>query len=808
MTPMLAHDERVRVLPRRGREWEKFAEQQRAIHRLDQLQAAQERKERLRLRRLDGFVHANDLTMIGIASPMDPVASLYPSMINALGDDEDGGGVVIPSDNTYAEFDTETTATPSTTRMTVSSGKTAAIISVSGFQTASLLTNEFIWLYVTVGSNTRKIKAYRWQRHYLKASEGDEVKVGALAQDDTTGVAVHFGIVDGTFPTSETAPTGSTGNANNDFASPLIWTPTNAHITLTSEETEVLFNDQGSDKTVWVSESKNGSSNWTEPVEVRLIDNYTQVYTARYRYLALMSTVSGQTVNVTCTGTISGTANTYTVDEMFADIATGTLRSINSGADGFGGDQGTYSQNFEYAVNAASSGDVLVLDEAGTITLTRILGNTAGAARYSKNLTILAAEAVTITGYGFQGPNSTYTWAMGGAITYDLATVSVSNAPSNAMVDVNSGALRLHGVTITGPGSGTAKNLVYIGGSGTLKAFNSTAQTAGRDVINASGTDCYVETHACAISTAGANASDNLYTTHSNALMVDYGSTFTKNAGGGPAIVPGSLPASLYLFNSICNKGTGSIFELGSGTNILSGLHGIRCDQVALNSNATWVVASYLFANTGSQIFRPDAGQRFIANRFTAGSLAGSDVQIEVRGPATIEANLFYDCRIAVQTSSSGAYSLLGDTWNVRHNTFRSQYAFLLQNAQHGSGDIYNNIFYDYSASSIATTTTGTMASDGNLFDTAIDTDYTKILTSGSLGANDTNGATPGIDATTYKPNASGNCDNEGVTTGMEWLGGISPDLTSLSHSTTERVRGAFGLARLASSPIYYGGKR
>lgn len=806
MTPMLAHDERVRVLPRRGREWQKYAEQQRAIHRMDQLQAAQARKERLRLRRLDGFVHANDLMMIGIASPIDPDVSLYPSMINALGDDEDGGGVVIPSDNTYAEFDTETTATPSTTRMTVAEGKTAVIIWVDGFQSASLLANAFVWLYVTVGANTRKIKAFRWQRHYLAASPGDAVKVGCMNQANSSGVVVSYGLTDGTFPTTEGAISGSTGNANCDFSSPVLWEPTNAHVTLTSEDSEVLFNDPGSDKMIWVSESPDGSTGWTKPVQCVLIDNDTQVYTARYRYLAFMAMTDGLTVNVTCTGTISGSVNEYETDSMFGDIATGSVLTVNSSSDGFGGDQGTYSQNFEYAVNAASSGDAIVLDEAGTITLTRILGNTAGAARYSKNLTILATEAVTITGYGFQGPNMTYTWGLGGAITYDLASVSVSNAPANAMVDVNSGALRLHGVTITGPGSGTAKNLIYIGGSGTLKSWKSTAQTAGRDVISASGASCYVETHACTISTAGANASDNLYTSHSNALMVDYGSTLTKNGGAGPAIVPSSTPASTYLFGSICNIGTGSVFELGSGTNALSGVHTIRCNQVALNSNATWVVGSYLFASTGSQIFRPDAGQLFSGNRFTAGSEAGSDIQIEVRGPATIEANLFYNCRTGVQTSSSGTHSLLGDTWYLTHNTFDSFISINLQNAEHGEGSILNNVFG--AGPFVATSTNGDMVSDGNIFISTIDTDYTKILASGALGSSDANNTTPGIDATTYRPNASGNCDNEGATTNFDWYGGIGPDCRALSHSLAERVRGCFGVARLATSPVYYGGKR
>ncbi len=736
------------------------------------------------------------------------VSSVRSSIASSINGSLDGGGGSVV--NSYAEYTADTSATPTTSRMTVGTGKTAAVVWVGANATTALLPHEYFWLYVDVNGTVRKTKAYRWQSYQFKSAAGDVIKVGALAPDDSTGVAISYGIVDGTFITSTTAPSGSTGNANCDHAAPTIWDPVNAHITLTDAGTDILFNDQGADKTFFLSESEDGSTNWTEPVEFRLYNGYTQTFTSRYKCIALMSYTAGQTVNVTCAGTISGAANEFDIASVYPEIAGGDVLSVSSSSDGFGGDQGTAGQNLEYALANAGDWDVILLTETTTYTLSRILFDDSGNSPYDKNLLIVADDGVTptITGYGCGHPAADNVAIVQG-VTFDFASVDVANTDAIGFVHVNAGTLWLHSCTVTGPGSGTAKNLIGVNTTGNLRMFNTTATTAGEDVLNTnlSGTSC--ETYACTLATPGASGdtNENIYTAHNSSVMVDYGSTMTKNSGGGPAIIHAGT-SYIYLFHTRCLKGSASTFDMGSSSSPVRMAHGVYVDVLAPDSTITAIVASDITATSGSVIQKPTGGEYFAGNRFTGGGAATSGNQMfQVRGSCGFEGNLFREFRVAVANSSS--FDLNGDSWSIDHCTFTTNNWHLdFQLIDTGTCTVRNNIFENTAGDILChASATGTIVDNGNIFGFTVDTDYT--TRAGSLGASTSNNTTPGINATTKKPTAAGNCDNEGTVTGLAWFGGIGPDLIPLSHSTTERPRGCFGVAdRDIANFVFYGRKR
>lgn len=739
-----------------------------------------------------------------------PRAALYPGLTpalsNALLADT---GVIIPSSNSYAEFTGETTSSPTITRMTVSQAADAVFIWIGNFPAPSDLGTPVVDMFVTIGSTTHTIKdVTRWSTHMLRATAGEQVKVGFRTFDNSAGVAVEFGIVDGTYLTSTADPTGTTGNANLDYSSPVHWQINNAHITLTSANSTILFNDKGAFFRFMVSESENGTTGWTKPVAITMRAGESFRYRARYRYVALLGFGASQTISVTCAGTISGASNSFVLDDEVAGFVSGNTRLISSTNDGFGGNQGSAGANLEYAVDNASSGDIIWIIENTTYNLTRILGYNASSQKYSKHLSIVCATAATIAGYGVTAPNNSYIWTIEG-ITFSYASLNTANTLASGLIAVDSGTLWIVRCIVTGPGSGTAKNLVGCTVTGQFYAFGSTFESAGEDVINTSSSTSYAETACCIIRNAGATGdnNENLFTAHFSSVMVDYGSTFTKNSGGGPAVVHANT-SYIYLFFSDCQKGTGTSFELGTGSAAVRLCHGITVDQLATDSVITHMVACQITMTLGGIALKPGDGQVFIGNRWIGSASTSGNQMLEPRGNVIIRGNFFDNVRLPIGPNSS--ISLSGKTWYIEHNTFaancNAHIAFVSQSV--GTLYVRNNIFENCALDIVCpATASGTIISDGNIFGFSVDTDY--ITRAGSLGAADTNNGTPAINATTKRPSisdtdATHNCDNEG-STGVAGFGYVGADGCGLVNITSERPRGCYGaFSRKLSTTTYH----
>lgn len=721
-------------------------------------------------------------------SPRDMVYPLTRSLTRALAKTPGGdGGSSDPVPQEFVEYTSEASSSPSTTAITIGSGNDAIRIYVGGFNAydRDYLKYDQVILHVKnkTQDTTTQIAADRYTSHQLEATAGDEFAIGATYERTGGTADIPVWLTDGQFDRTATAPTATTGNANSDKATPSIWSPSNAHLTLTDFNSQIAFTSPAADRWVWVREY-DGSA-WGPPRQVLLLTGQQVVYRATHKQIALL-TLDGSAVPVAIDGTISGASNEFAVP-----WSGGATLSVSSSSDGFGGDQGTAGQNLEYAIANASDGDTILLTETTTYTLSALLGDDYG----SKDLRIMADTGVTPTLAGKGGNfdlGAGNLWLLQG-LTWDLSSAASGDGGASGFIQQNAGMIYMVDCTVTA-NSAVAKSLLRVE-AGTMVHYDCTMTTSGADILSSKDSGCAIITHLGTYGNQGVGASDNITTTHLGGINIHHGTTFTKTNTSVPINPDTNAASEIYLFYCTVQKGAGSIdMILGSGaTSGVSGAYGCFMELGSGNYVEEFLSVCKITATYGANnsLLLCSNNARYRANRITGGGASSNKRAIDPTGSCRICNNLIYSARDAVFFGRN----LTGATWSLENNTFDdSNYRNLnFSTNVLGTFTMKNNAIEAGQNAQVWVAPTATaFTTTGNINESAFDADY-KTLNGGSLGTGDVESTAPNLSS--YLPQSSDtdgtyNCDNEG--TAYSYVGDLGWNGIALLNDSTPR--GAAGV--------------
>lgn len=689
---------------------------------------------------------------------------------------------------------TEASITPTANQTVVSAGWNGLRV----WTGSTPVSEAYFDLYVSKnGGTATKLRVFRWMGRILTATSGDSFSFGT-----SDGRTIYLTPMYA--PATTETPAGVTGTANCDKAGPPIWTPVAAHVNLPSNAHSFIINSDGTERNVFLSEFD--GYQWTPLRWLKLEASRSATVRTSYRKIALAN-YDGATLSITAPAgsTVGGTMSTMSL--TFPTI-TGTSRAVSTVAElktaiaaAVAGDEivladGTYAMDvniahtsftanevagkigFEGITFRSASGDrdAVVISRSSDTTGGWIMdqrGNT-GLSACFKNLTFdgTASGAIDATLYGVQ--------------IYDqnILMQNVRFTGSGPVAD-GMGNLYFRQLADSDPVNISLLNCEFDGQRGRMLNFcgyqsvSPTTNPGTRRAIN-----CTVHngstTAGIALGIAHYYVSSEIY---GGSFYDSQASVFTGGNGGSNYFFFTNFPQTNTTARSGNAMSSSSLFGVNWSNPSVSGI---------TMSNFTYAVFCYL-TNTVNQactvFLTPYAAP--IAHNFFAFT-SGTAFQ------ATTGSELFLGNIVrngAKAAYASGYTGSLTDSINVKNNTatlckastFDSQLtnvpSFWINNV--GKGNTVRDI---YSPSMVNVT------GDYNVFKTVLN--YVP-------GAHDTTGADAAIDAN-YFPTASGNCDGNGDTSVVDYVGGSDPWGLVLVYKPSRVSRGAREIPAVYSGATLY----
>lgn len=639
-------------------------------------------------------------------------------------------------------------------------------------------------LYVSQnGGVATKVRLFRWMGRVISGASGDRFSLGTT-NGRTLSVTPMYA------PATVETVSGVTGTANCDKAGPPIWAPAGAHVTLPNNARAFKINSDGTDRDVFLSEFD--GSTWTPHRWFKLEANRATTIRTSYGKIALAN-YAGATLSVTAPpGSIIG-GTQVEMSLVFPPI-TGTTHNVATVAA------------LKTAIAAAVAGDDIVL-AAGTYALDVAISQTnfvanhgVGPKKGMDGITIRGATGtaadVILTG---DGTSTHGNWSLnhdGGSATNHACfkDLTFNFAGIDAGFDISTGNWRIQNIRITGASS-SGRDSFTISSQATramiLDVLRTQVDNSSQDCFNGGGA-----THAstkirlieCIGFTASNVSSSQIITTHTGVPMEVYSGSFSDSNLN--VIATDGATSSIYCFFIRIDPGARS-----SGVNNAS-LFGSTLIMSA--STLTPHSGEYIIATTvtvtnyagATSLLRSLTNifvghNRFIGNdgRCWFTSLSNSVFNFN------IVSGFAEGVRVDNSSGATGLNTVIG-------NTFKScTTALALSDAtlsvlMNGNACLTNTL-------SITCTVTSDPNINGNynVLDPTVDTDYT-------AGANDTSGSNAAIDANWF-PTASGNCDGNGDTSVIDWVGGSDPFGLLLVYKATRVSRGAREIPAIYSASYF-----
>lgn len=706
--------------------------------------------------------------------------------------------------------DASTTPTTVQTRMTL--GQTAVAVFTGDQPTAE----NFFYLYVVRNGGTPvKLKMFRWSKRIITGSVGDAIALG-------TSNGRTLQIAQMKAPASLETISGVTGTANCDKAGPPIWSPSGYHILLPSINSAFTLVANGSDRIIFVSEYD--GVRWSNARWIRVPAGANTTLRATYEKVALAN-YTGATISVIApTNSIVG--GTMATMSLTFPAITGTSRNVTNVttlmsaiASAVSGDEIVFADGTYALTNGVAHGSFVANESAGNrgwegITFRSLSGTRANV--------IISRSANTNGGWVMDQAGNTGKTVWWKDLTFDGSCTTNTDA-TNYGLRWYDGSISMQNVRVTGT------NLVDSDGEGVLYvrnlANNSTVNVDylfcqfdnqnGRQLCN-SGFQTNAPTGggslnpgkrriiACDVFTTatGAAASiHNMCTFYRLDLSMYGGSIYDS---GQYACAVGYNATNLFLWTSFPQTGTAA-----RSKNEIVGGSLFGCN---------WTFNASAFTPSGAS----DPNQQrssYYFNNFVQSNVSGSTAPFALNTTNTtelVEHNIFTgNSGQAIITSYGGSefnfnivtnmsfgihnYSRLGTytpTLTAIGNTFRGCTTAIYSTNNAFTAQFTNNITRT-SGTSMLTDTNGmaAMTSNYNVFDPTV-TGYT-------AGANDITGADAGLDSNNF-PTAAGNCDGNGDTAAIDWVGGSDPFGLVLVYKPTRVSRGAREIQAVYSGAELY----
>lgn len=706
---------------------------------------------------------------------------------------------------------TDASATP-TTAHTVMAGSRNALAVWAGDPYAA---SEPTWyLYVRVnGGTAAKVRMHPWQAQYVAVAAGGSVSLGT-----SDGRTVSF--AQATYPGSLASPSGVTGTANCDKALPSginsdipLWQPSAGHVTLGSYNEVLQLNSDGTERWVFLREQDDAGT-WT-PIRAVLLQAAVNLRVqCTYKVVALANEAGAAlSVTVNTGGTVGGTKTTMST--TFQPV-TGATYNVSTVAE------------LKTAIAAALYGDEIVL-AAGTyaldvaITQTSFTANhgtvSAGYGRWGmEGITIRGATGtasdVVLTGNG-TSTNGNWDVLVQQTVFASAGTAGFKDLKFNfsgiaAGLSMTGGRWRLQNVTATGPAS-TARDVISAARSEASYPIDFLALWC--DASNGGSTeDCWnfggagvannslAKLVGCTGSVGDAAASQSQVVTSHNGFPLEvYGGTFSD--ANTNVFAPDANTTPQYFFFGTVTPGShnsgvtntdcyGCNITLSSGTNLLN----TRTSGFVMFckiTGASFAASSPVFRSTSATTM--PSGLTLSHNRVTATN--GRCYFPSVGGGAAFTWNIVSGFGEGVRYDGYSAGSTANTTFHS--NTFKSCTIALNLDDSSMLWTMKNNACKTSGTSINCTATSmGLGTTNYNVLDPVVDTDFV-------AGANDTTGSDAALDSADF-PTASGNCDGNGDTSLVDWVGGSDPFGFALVYKSARVSRGARDIAAIYSGAAVY----
>lgn len=668
---------------------------------------------------------------------------------------------------------TEASATPSVGAITLKQGQNALRV-YTGYQPVS---EAFFYLYVSRnGGAVSKVKVYRWQGRILSGAAGDTFAFG-------TSDGRSLSMAPMTCPTTLVNPSGVSGTAACDTAGPPLWSPGLPHIQLAATGSAFTISADGTERIVFIAE-QDPAGVWSPLRWVRHSATRDTRVRCNYRNVALAN-YAGATLSIVApTGSTVGGVNVPM--SLPIPLATGTTWIVNSVA------------TMKTAIAGAVAGDhiagtgTIALDVA--ITEASFTANQLAGKKGAEGIVIRSASgnAADFVLTGDTGTNGNWSLAQAGAtlyaslkdLTFDGGLLAISFLMNNG------GKFYLQNVIAKGGTSAVGGIVTGTNTTGPLLVdiLNCQGQDTAHDVwqfTGSSGGPNDATSLVRLINTSGLRAgpagSDQCATTHSGLDIQIYAGLYS-DANTNVIANGGSPQPKTYCFFVTTSFGTRN-----GG---LADVTGFGMDITLKTGSASNYRFSRFTGTVATIISISDVARTIEHNIVTTASTRA--VQVSV-GASSVFGNIFIGCSegvrcgsaVGVQPSSGIYQNTFVSNPNAMNFTSTDTPTTVRNNAAKTSGTSIG-----VSSGAIGALTVG----DYNTVDPTVSVNYTP-------GANDLVAGDAALDAD-YFPTASGNCDGNGDTALVDYVGDADPFGFVLIYKPSRVSRGARDIPAIYASAV------
>lgn len=681
---------------------------------------------------------------------------------------------------------TDASVTPTTNQTIVAAGWNGLRV----WTGAQPVSEAYFDLYVSRnGGAAVKMRVFRWMGRIITATSGDSISLGT-SDGRTLYVTPMYSP-----PTTE-AITGTTGTANCDKAGPPLWSPTAPHVTLPANARAFQINSSGTELNLFLSEY-DGTS-WTPQRWLKLEANRSVTVRTSYRKIALAN-YAGSTVSITAPAgtTIGGSMATMSL--TFPTV-TGATRLCTNLTD------------LKLAMSNAVAGDEIVLLDGtyamdAPVTQTNFVANIAAGNKGMEGITIRSQSgnrAACIIGGASANWNIDQTTGTNTCgfkdITWDYTGVS-------SIVSLRGGRWKIQNCRWTGNATGGTKNQIEFQESSTgptactADLLYCQADTSAADLFNFTGTTNSVyRVIDCIGFTTGTAADHQCLTPHSTAPAQVYSGSYYDAqvnviAGGG------GKPITYCFFtdfpNTVASR-SGQLQDFSAFGITWSSTN--SANSFLIGTNGYFVlskaaVPSGYAASSGMFVPSSSVGtlitDKIIHNVMSANSGRG---YFPLIGGLSFNFNMLSGFAEGIRLSnwSTGATNVA-----CYGNTITSA-TTAINNADNTLALNMRNNACATNGTSINCTATSMshMTTDYNVLDPTVDADFV-------AGANDTTGVNAALDSNLI-PTASGNCDGNGDTSIVDYVGASDPFGLVLIYKATRISRGAREIPAVYSAAQLY----
>lgn len=640
---------------------------------------------------------------------------------------------------------TDVGTSPTTVRARIGGGQNALRV----FTGAGLASERFFDVYVSKnGGAAQKVRMYRYLGRIFRGNPGDTF---AFATSD--GRTFNYAPL--TAPANLTAPSGVTGTANCDKATPTFWSPSAAHVVLPVLGSRLQLNADGTERVVFISEQAPDGT-WTPARHVWLPTATNVIVQCNYVNVAIANE-AGATLSVTApTGSTVGGASTTMSLPM--PTITGTTHNVSTGAQ------------LATAIAAAVAGDAIVGTGAvtltGEVTAASFVANQAAGRKGYEGILIRGVTDGDRTSFVINGGGFGWTINMPGAgeqmTLYGYLKDLTFDWGANAKLGSHGGGKYRH------------QNVRVTGGTGDTWDFNATnypiivdalycrVDTSGDDCWNLSGNATYNAASSlrfvCCDGVTGGNgsAASQCFTSHIGlAFEIEGGlwsdahtNVIANDASSTPGYVRWARLSAGTRQSGVVNGVDlfGCVWtDSHSQTDIACGFSRVTTtlsgSTVTLFRNSMYLTNNVLAVGVGRAAFNSLGGALMIGN-------IGA-------GNETIRLG-----------SAAGAVA----STTVLFNTFQGgNIGFSSQDVSNMPSTFKNNASRTMTTSvNVVAGGGGAVTGDYNTLDATVSANYTP-------GANDTQPVDAALNTTSWFPTAAGNADGNGDPTVVDYIGDSDP---------------------------------